>query len=203
MQHEESHPWKWFAPEHSKTLIVGTFPTAKRNWKYDFYYPNTANLFWKIMAHIANTELHWFSGEDAVRERKAILEKLSVAVTDMGNRVIRIDGSSLDENIIAIEYMDIFRILDENPEIQTIIFTSSSGKSSAVRWFSEFLKSRSIVHRFPTGKKPILSEIIYNGRTIRLVIGFSPSPRASNRISFENLVEIYRSQIMENIQSRA
>ncbi|MNE94434.1 hypothetical protein D3C80_1923940 [compost metagenome] len=92
--------------------------------------------------------------------------------------------------------MNIFQILDENPGIEKLIFTSSSGKVSAVKWFTEFLESQGIKHRFPTGKKPIRSSIDYRGRTIQLVILYSPSPRAANRISFEDLVELYKREIL-------
>ncbi len=194
-QKTEMHPWKWYAPEKSRTLIVGTFPTSKRNWSYDFFYPNTANLFWKVMSSIAVSELQNFSGEAAVTERKIILKKIAVAVTDMGNNVIRIDNSSLDEKLIAIEYMNIFTILKENPSINKIILTSSSGKVNAVKWFSEFLKTENIIHKFPKGKKPIRSEIKFNDKIIKIVILYSPSRRAANRISFETLVEMYKAEI--------
>lgn len=196
MQQQETHPWNWFAPENCKTLIIGTFPPTKRNWKYDFFYPNTANLFWRMMARIAGTELKHFSGDEATTERKMILTKLGVAITDMGSIILRSDNSSLDENLAVVEYMDIFRLLDENPQITKIICTSSSGKVSASRWFLEFLKSRGVIHKFPKGQKPINSEIMYNDRIINVVIAYSPSARASNRIPFEKLVEIYKNEII-------
>jgi G:T/U-mismatch repair DNA glycosylase len=195
MQTIEKHPWKWFAPSKSKILIVGTFPTAKRNWKYDFFYPNTANLFWRVMAEISGTSLYYFHGYEAVTERKAILRNLGIAITDMGEKVIRNEDSSLDEKLIPLEYMDIFQILDENPGISKVIFTSSSGKVSAVKWFLEFLKTKNIIHKFPKGKKPIKSMFQYKDTEISLIIAYSTSQRASNRISFETLVEMYKSEI--------
>lgn len=193
---EELHPWDWFAPENSKTLIIGTFPTARKNWSFDFFYPNKANLFWKVMAEILDTELQFMNGNPATEERKILLRNLNLAVTDMGKHIVRHENSSLDENLTVLEYMDIFRILDEHPTIEKLIFTSSSGKVSAARWFTEFLASKGIKHRFPAGKKPIRSEIHYKEKIIQLVILYSPSPRAANRISFENLVELYRQEII-------
>lgn len=196
MQHQETHPWNWFAPEHSRTLIVGTFPPTKRNWKYDFFYPNTANLFWRMMTQIAGTPLKHFSDEEAVIERKEILRTLGVAITDMGRIIQRSENNSLDENLVIVEFMDILTILDENPDISMIICTSSSGKVSAKRWLSEYLNTKNITHTFPKGKKPIRTEIMYNNTIIQIVIAYSPSARASNRISFADLVEIYRNEIV-------
>ena len=87
------------------------------------------------MSEILVTELEHFSGPEAVVERKLILSKLSVAITDMGKIIYRNNGSSLDEQLEVKEFMEIFVILDENPMIEKIIFTSSSGKSSATGWF--------------------------------------------------------------------
>lgn len=193
---EELHPWNWFAPENSKALIIGTFPTARKNWSFDFFYPNKTNLFWKVIAQILDTELYYMNGNPATEERKILLRNLNLALTDMGKHIIRFENSSLDENLKVIEYMNIFQILDENPGIEKLIFTSSSGKVSAVKWFSEFLESQGIKHRFPSGKKPIRSSIEYQGRSIQLVILYSPSPRAANRISFEDLVELYKREIV-------
>jgi len=192
---QETHPFILFAPKNSRILFAGTFPPAKRNWSYDFFYPNRQNLFWKVMATIAGVELKHFSGTEAVEERKNILTQLHVAITDMGHTIIRNDNSSLDENLVIVTYMDIFDILDKHPCISKIIFTSSSGPVSAARWFNEYLKSKNILHKFPKGLKPLQSQIEYNGKTIRLSVLYSPSRRAANRISFDQLVAMYKTEI--------
>jgi len=201
MQQEEFHPWKWFVPKKATTLMIGTFPPAKRNWSYDFFYPNKQNLFWNIMAAVAGIELKHFSGEEAVNERKNILGFLNVAITDMGNKIIRNNNSSLDENIFPLEFMDIFKILDENPQLNKLVFTSSSGPSSAAKWFIQYLKSKNIEHKFPSGPKPLKSGIHYKERKVDLLILYSPSRRASNRISFELLFAMYKSAILSDTQN--
>lgn len=192
----EEHPWNWHTPLESKALIIGTFPSALKNRKYNFFYPNPANFFWRIMSEVSDIPLLHFNGEKAVEERKEILSKLKLAVTDIGKTIVRYNGSSLDEKLEVQEFMDIFKILEENSTIEKIIFTSSSGKSSAVSWFLRYLTEKGIHHRFPKGNKPIRSEFIFNERKILLAILYSPSPRAANRITFEKLVEIYRNEIL-------
>jgi G:T/U-mismatch repair DNA glycosylase len=39
-----------------------------------------------------------------------------------------------------------------------------------------------------------------NGRTIELVILYSPSARAANRISFERLMELYKQELLKNVE---
>ncbi len=115
----------------------------------------------------------------------------------MGLRVSRNGESSLDENQDAIEYMDIFEILEQNPLINKIIFTSSSGKVSASQWFLNYLKQKDSIHKFPKGLKPLHSVFEYKGCSIKLVILYSPSRRAANRISLDKLTEMYRAEIYD------
>ena len=196
MIESETHPFKLYVPKNSKTLIIGTFPPTKRNWSYDFFYPNKLNLFWPVMSRLADVELKYFKGSEAVEERKQILTSLSVAITDMALEISRKEGNSLDENLIVIQYMDIFKILHKNPAINKIIFTSSSGPASAAKWFLAYLKSKNIIHKFPKGLKPLRSEFRFDERIIQLSILYSPSRRAANRISFEKLVEMYENEII-------
>jgi G:T/U-mismatch repair DNA glycosylase len=192
---QETHPWKCFVPKNSEILIIGTFPTAKKNWSFNFFYPNKSNLFWQVISRVVKKDLEHFTGDEAIAERKNMLELLNVAITDMGFKIVRKGGSSLDENLIVIKYMDIFQILNETPKINKIIFTSSSGSASASKWFIEYLKGKNIIHKFPKGRKPLRSEIQFLNRTIKLVILYSPSRRAANRISFDSLFEMYENEI--------
>jgi len=191
----ETHPWNWYLPADAKTIIIGTFPPTLRNWSYDFFYPNKNNYFWKIMSKIAGVELQSFSGNEAVEERKEILNQLMLGVSDMGKVIRRTKDSSMDEDLEVVEYMDVFQILKENPTVDKIIFTSSSGKSSAIRWFKDYLASKEIIYKIPKGKRPLKSVLDINGRLIEIVLLYSTSPRAGAAISFDKLVELYRSEI--------
>lgn len=193
---QEIHPFKWFVPEDSRVLIVGTFPPTKRNWSYDFFYPNKRNLFWRVMAGVAGVFLQYFSGIEAVEERKKLLQNLQVGITDMGHTITRINDSSLDEHLSIITYMDILTILDNHPSINKIIFTSSSGPVSAAKWFNQYLTTQNILHKFPKGVKPVRSSFEFKNRKISLSVLYSPSARAANRISFEQMVAMYRTEIL-------
>ena len=192
----EIHPWNWYGAPTSRTLIVGTFPPTKKNWSFDFFYPNKRNLFWKIIANIRDIHFEFESGAPAVEERKKALDELGITITDMGQSISRIAGNSLDENLNIIQFMDIFKILETYPLIDTIIFTSSSGKVSAVRWFEQYSKTKGINIKLKTTPKPTISYVEWNGKPIQLVVLFSPSARAANRIAFSELCSLYRDQIL-------
>ena len=190
------HPFKSYVPENAETLIIGTFPPVKERWSFEFFYPNIHNLFWKILAKIAKLELS-VTGNEMVNDRKKILHQLKVGVTDMGGSIIRLKQNSKDESLQIVEYMNILEIIKTHKTIRKIILTSSSGRSSAFGWFREYLAKNSIVCVVPGGKKPLHFQLVLAGRAIDAYVLYSPSPRAANRISPENLVEMYRSVIIE------
>lgn len=197
MSDTEQHPWLWYAPPGATCLLIGTFPPTTRNWSFDFFYPNIRNLFWKIIAQISNGyTLQYYHGPEAVAERKMLLDKLNIAITDMGHVIRRTRNNSLDENLEIVSHMDIFRILDENPGISRIILTSSSGPVSALRWFKQYLAQKDNHLPIKMGPKPLHATIEYKDRTIRIAVLHSPSLRAANRISFEALCSMYAAEIL-------
>ena len=80
----EKHPNWYHDIPIMNTLILGSFPPAEHKRDFPFYYPNKQNNFWKILASLAKNELKYFQGNNAVLERKRIMEKLNVGVENMG-----------------------------------------------------------------------------------------------------------------------
>lgn len=193
----EQHPWEWYGQHDSKTLIVGTFPPTIKNWSFDFFYPNKRNLFWKVIAVIQNRPFIYETGAAAVLERQQALDQLQISITDMGKTIQRTAGNSLDENLHPIAFMDIFGILNERPNIDTIIFTSSSGKVSAAKWFEDYCIENGIFIKLNKTPKPAYTYMEYKGNMVKLVVLYSPSARAANRIDFDSLVDLYKNEILK------
>lgn len=193
----EQHPWDWYGQHNSTTLIVGTFPPTKKNWSFDFFYPNKRNLFWKVIAAILNRPFVYDTGTEAVTERQQALDLLQISITDMGKAIQRTAGNSLDENLHPIAFMDIFSILQQRPAIDTIIFTSSSGKVSAARWFEDYCIAQGVLIKLNKTPKPAYTYMEYQGRMIKLVVLYSPSARAANRLKFDSLVDLYKNEILK------
>lgn len=192
----EEHPWEYYIPKEAHTLIIGTFPPVKKKWSFDFFYPNKQNLFWKVMSRISGKELAIAGTIDDVSTRKEVLDLLQAGVTDMGRKIYRSHESSLDENIEAIEYTDIIQLVNNHPGINKLIFTSSNGKTSAARWFKNYLSEQGIIFSWPVEKKPIRTHLLLQDKTYELVVLYSPSSRAANRISFDALSELYRKELI-------
>lgn len=196
MSSSELHPWNWYVPQDAKCVIVGTFPPTVHRRSFDFFYPNRNNFFWPMMAHIAGCELQSFSGEEAVTERKALLALLQVGVADMGKEIERKkEHDSSDANLLIIRYMPILRMLEEHPSIHTLIFTSSTGKASAFRWFQAYLAENGMECASPQGPRPVYREWSWAGKVYRLVFLYSTSPRIRATISVPALTELFRKEI--------
>lgn len=189
----EVHKWKWYIPQGATILLIGTFPTHERNWSFNFFYPNCANNFWRVMSAIADTELKYLSGNEAIAERKLILDKLKTGVTDMGLRVKRNDGASVDHKLELAECMDIKGILDEHKTINKIILTSSSGKVSAFAWFKEYLNKERIKFSFNKEPLPFYGHADIRGK-INVAVVKSTSPLAAGKI--DDLISMYRAEIV-------
>jgi G:T/U-mismatch repair DNA glycosylase len=103
MKVREDHP-EWYYPiPEMHTLILGTFPPHKKQWDYQFYYPNKANHFWKVMAEVGKTTLTKWEDEPAVEERKHLMKQMRVGVQNIGLAVERTNQSALDKDIVILE----------------------------------------------------------------------------------------------------
>lgn len=191
---EERLPWEPLIPEGADKLILGTFPSESSKRKIDFYYPNPANRFWNVLSTLAESPLLYFSGPEAVSERKAILGKLKLGLSSMGMKILRIGKSSLDEHILALEYLNVFQLLDRHPGITRIILTSSSGKASTLAWFKAYCQMNDVNLVVPKGELPIYSSFDFGGRQVTLVIVNSTSGISSKSINY--LTEQYRNVII-------
>ncbi|AEV31532.1 G:T/U mismatch-specific DNA glycosylase [Owenweeksia hongkongensis] len=201
---EETLEWPSYIPDGATKLIMGTFPTEASKRSYPFFYPNTDNSFWRVLAAIATHELKYFEGDEAVHERKNILDKLNMGITDIGNKILRNGNSSLDADIFPMEFTDVFKILDETPTINKLIFTSSTSKNSVLGWFQAYcqLNSPLRLSALDGSNNPKRCNILNYSRKVSVTIVHSTSGAA--RRSFEELLEMYRFEItpMDNLKKK-
>ena len=91
--------------EHSKVLILGSFPSVKSR-EISFYYGNKQNRFWKMLCGYFGEEI-----PPTVEGKKAFLLRHGIALWDMIS-VCEIDGSS-DASIREEKVVDLRPILRE------------------------------------------------------------------------------------------
>lgn len=189
--------WEYI-PIDADKIILGTFPTKYDNRSFEFFYPNNRNKFWEILSEITGINLSKISNNEieknnAVSERKNILNKLKLGISDMGKIILRQNNSSLDNDIFPIEFNDVFTILEEYPNIKTIIFTSGSSGNSAYSWFKAYCNINNIsINKNEDNEYPKEYFILLNDIKIKIFIVKSTSPRATRKDEHDILISMYK-----------
>jgi AbiV family abortive infection protein len=185
----ETLPWSEYIPPTATKLLLGTFPTEEKNRAFEFFYPNKGNRFWGMLSMITGKAITF--GDNAVADRKLILDALQLGITDSANKILRQMESSLDGHLFPTEFTDVFDILKKHPAINKIILTSSSGENSALAWFTAYCSLNNVrLTLLPKKGLPKFGSIPFEGRTIDVVAINSPSRRAT--IKDEHLMAMYR-----------
>lgn len=187
----EKHP-DWYQDIiYMRYLILGSFPPHPSKHHYPFYYPNTRNRFWKILARLAGTELAWRKGMDskiAVAERYEIMNKLSAGVQNLGLEIKRKGKSALDTNIKIVKFQDILSIVNAHPELERILLPGFSAPESTARSFCRYVSEQKLGNCLPDQIQPHYSfDLTLNNKVIQCVVLNSTSP--ASRIKDEVLLE--------------
>lgn len=191
MQSEiETYPFKNFIPKGATHLVLGSFPTHRRNWKFEAHYPGRANFFWRMLSEIYNYPLNHSKGPEAANERHALCTAKGIALSDTIYKVRRkVAMSSKDSDLEVVEKMDIAGLLRKHPSIHTIILTGSSGKVSALSVLREHLKEQQIPLNL-NETKPVTGTFYIEKRLIEVFVLYSTSGLNIGRYS--EAVEQYR-----------
>ena len=102
-----AHPFGPLYSEHSRVLILGSFPSV-RSREQNFYYGHPRNRFWKVIAALYDQEV-----PATVPEKKALILSCGLALWD-SIASCEITGSS-DASIRNAQANDVGRILDACP----------------------------------------------------------------------------------------
>ena len=106
-----SHPIPPLYDEHSKILILGSFPSVKSR-EQQFFYGHKQNRFWKVLAQVLKCGV-----PEDIPQKKAMLTEHHIAVWDV-IASCEITGSS-DASIRDVKPNDLSRILSV-ADIRTI-----------------------------------------------------------------------------------
>jgi hypoxanthine-DNA glycosylase len=172
----ETHPFGNFVPANAQCLILGTFPTHSKNWRFNSFYPGRANFFWRMLSEIYKHPFQHISGDEAGKERLALCTEKGIAISDTIYSCKRkVATSSKDSDLEVIEKMDILKILKAHKTIHTVILTGSSGHVSAHKLFFEHLAENNIQFTVETGRAPIHGHFTLGAREIETYSLYSTS----------------------------
>lgn len=192
---ETHHDWYKDIPQ-MQFLILGSYPPHSDKWDYPFYYPNSQNSFWKLLAEIAGEQLLNLKGqrEKAVDERISIMIKLKAGVQNLGYKIERKGKSAKDTDIRIVEFQNILSILEKHPELETIILPGFSANDSTFKGFLRYLKEQKdhgVNIEAPFDLKPAAGidfKIKVNGETYKCFIAWSTST-ATIGVSYQDKLE--------------
>lgn len=123
----ETHPFEPFIPEHTRVLIMGTFPPAPSRWTMDFYYPNRINDFWRIMGIVFYDNPARFYDEATrtflLDDIRSFLTERGIAMSDTGRRVRRLKANASDAHLDIVEPTDLRALLTLMPGCRAIATT--------------------------------------------------------------------------------
>lgn len=123
-----SHEFEPVFDEHSRILILGTFPSVKSR-EQAFYYGHPQNRFWKVISELTEEPL-----PNTIEEKKSILLKHQIAVWDVIESC-DIIGSS-DSSIRNVVPSDLNQILSSAP-IERIYANGGTAKRLFDRYQKE------------------------------------------------------------------
>ena len=179
---EDTHPFEPFINSETKFLIVGTIPPHRfcikelKNGDIDWFYGSKDNSFWEIISSVFDVELNDL---DSIEKRKEFSENNKIGFIDLFHQIYRHKESSSDSDIIPISFKDIFKYIEKNKNINSILFTSEYVEKLSTTLFSE--NSRCFVNRY--SKIPNKFDYIcFHGRNIKWIKLKSPSRQQNTSI---------------------
>ena len=123
----ECHPWQPFLPEHTRLLMLGSFPPSRQRWCMDFFYPNYINDMWRIFGLcLYGDALHFVdSSKKAFRldDIKAMLQERGVGLYDTARVVRRTKNTASDKDLEVVEAVDLVDLLGRIPECRAVVTT--------------------------------------------------------------------------------
>ncbi len=113
------HPWEPVYDEHSRILILGSFPSPKSRENH-FYYGHPQNIFWKTVAEVLQKN----EPSSEPEARKKFLLDYRIAVWDVleSCEIIGARDDSI-QNPVANDFTEIF----EHAKIRKVFTTGKKG----------------------------------------------------------------------------
>ena len=164
----ECHPWQPFLLEHTRVLMLGSFPPSRQRWCMDFFYPNYINDMWRIFGLcLYGDALHFVdSSKKAFRldDIKAMLQERGVGLYDTARVVRRTKNTASDKDLEVVEAVDLVDLLGRIPECRAVVTTGQKATDlfTAQMGISQPKVGGYVEFAFPMG------DMVGTSRTLRL-----------------------------------
>ncbi len=184
------HPYPPFIPETATKLIVGTLPPPRfttgelKEGDVDFCYGSRDGQLWLILDKIFGLDLKFETTAEAIEQREYFLRKRGIGICDMVASARREKVDASDIGMLEVELRDLVAVLQQNPKVDTLLFTGGNSKNGPEYFFRRNLKEYKIQLKLISNKLPRIHEfkLPETGRTIKTVSLIAPSGAANRAV---------------------
>lgn len=184
------HPYPPYIPETATKLIVGTLPPPRfttgelKDGDVDFCYGSRDGQLWTILDKIFGLNLKFETTAEAIEQREYFLKKRGIGICDTVASARREKVDASDIGMLEVELRDLVVVLQQNPKIDTLLFTGGNSKNGPEYFFRRKLKEYNISLELVSNKVPRIHKfrLPNNGRTIKTVSLIAPSGAANRAV---------------------
>ncbi|MDC8000170.1 uracil-DNA glycosylase family protein [Aequorivita todarodis] len=184
------HPYPPYIPNTATKLIVGTLPPPRfttgelKEGDVDFCYGSRDGQLWPILDKIFDLNLKFETTAEAILQRENFLIKRGIGICDMVASAKREKVDASDIGMLEVELRDLVAILQQNPKIDTLLFTGGNSKNGPEYFFRRKLKEYDISLQLVSNKVPRIHKFLMpnSGRTVKTVSLIAPSGAANRAV---------------------
>ncbi len=184
------HPYPPFIPENATKLIVGTLPPPRfttgelKDGDVDFCYGSSDGQLWPILDKIFGMDFKFETTDEAIEQREQFLIKRGIGICDIVSSARREKMDASDIGMMEVELRDLIAVLQQNPKINTLLFTGVNSKNGPEYLFRRKLKEYNIPLKLVSNKVPRIHtfQLPENSRIIKTVSLIAPSGAANRAV---------------------
>ncbi|MCG2420213.1 uracil-DNA glycosylase family protein [Aequorivita sp. F47161] len=184
------HPYAPYIPKTATKLIVGTLPPPRfttgelKEGDVDFCYGSRDGQLWVILDKIFNLNLKFETTAEAIAQREHFLIKRGIGICDMVASARREKVDASDIGMLEVELRDLVAVLQQNPKIDTLLFTGGNSKNGPEYFFRRKLKEYNISLKLVSNEVPRIHrfQLPNNGRIVKTVSLIAPSGAANRAV---------------------
>ncbi|MCZ4320266.1 uracil-DNA glycosylase family protein [Aequorivita viscosa] len=184
------HPYAPYIPKTATKLIVGTLPPPRfttgelKEGDVDFCYGSRDGQLWVILDKIFNLNLKFETTAEAIAQREHFLIKGGIGICDMVASARREKVDASDIGMLEVELRDLVAVLQQNPKIDTLLFTGGNSKNGPEYFFRRKLKEYNISLKLVSNEVPRIHrfQLPNNGRIVKTVSLIAPSGAANRAV---------------------
>jgi len=184
------HPYPPFIPETATKLIVGTLPPPRfttgelKEGDVDFCYGSRDGQLWTILDKMFGLNLTFETTAQAIEQRERFLINRGIGICDIVASAKREKMDASDIGMMDVELRDLIGVLEQNPKIDTLIFTGGNSKNGPEYFFRRKIKEHNISMKLISNKVPRMHsfQLPRSGRTVKTVSLIAPSGAANRAV---------------------